>query len=64
MHGGMKTLYFDDTCLRCQLRKPTMEQNAFHMTCVSPILKFDPKDYIYSKAVMSASDYNDTAYSE
>ena len=54
--------------------EPLREQTAFHMMYILPILKLDPMEYFYPKlsattvhnyskqAVLSASDYIETAY--
>ena len=41
--------HFDAICLHRQIRKPVIEQNAFHVTHISPISKLEPMEYVYPK---------------
>ena len=56
--------YFDAICLRRRLRKLMRKHSAFHMSYVPSISRLEPLEYVYTKAVMSAADYIETAYSE
>ena len=64
IHASAEKYHFDAMFLRLQLRKPMREQNAFHVMYVPPISKLEPMKYIYPEAVMNASDYIETEYSD
>ena len=50
-----KTRILDATCLSSQLRKSMRDPNAFQMTCVPPISRLEPMEYVTQNLVTQQS---------